>query len=209
MFAKDRDLVVLEPGLMRDVGWAGQRVLDVIGSLSGTTLTIGSGSFVDAGVDAGHVVVFNGTALEVVSVDTAATATVSIMRGSTASTPVGAGDATNRSVEVWTFTPQIGLVHRQVLAMLGIDPDGLGEINEDAVTNPGALARLEALGALHLIYAAAGAPGRGGARFDQRAGMYRERFGSERERVVAMIDLDGDGIADTARRANVFVLSRG
>jgi hypothetical protein len=209
MFAKDRDLVVLEPGLMKDVGWAGQRLLDVIGSMSGTTLTISSGSFVDAGVDAGHVVVFNGVALEVVSVDSATTATVSIMRGSTTSAAVGAGDATNRSVEVWTFTPQIGLVHRQVLAMLGIDPDGLGALDEGAITNPGALARLEALGALHLIYAAAGAPGRGGAKFDQRSAMYKERFSGERERVVAMIDLDGDGIADTARRANMFVLTRG
>ncbi len=210
MFAKDRDLVVLEPGLMRDVAWSGQRVLYVNGSMAGTTLTLGSGSFLDAGVDAGHVVVFNNVAHEVVSVESASVATVSLMRASTASSPVaGAQSGPTGVVEVWSFVPQIGLVHRQVLAMLGIDPDGGGDLDEGAVTNPRALAKLEALGALHLIYAAAGAPGRGGAKFEQRAEMYRQRFSSERERVVAMIDLDGDGIADTARRANVFVLTRG
>ncbi len=209
MFAKDRDLVVLEPGLMRDVAWAGQRVMYVNGGVSGTTMTLVSGSFIDAGVEPGYVVVFNNTALEVVSVESATSATVSLRRANTSSAPVAGPQSATGSVEVWTFTPQIGLVHRQILAMLGIDPDGGGELHEGAVTNPGGLARLEALGALHLIYAAAGAPGHGGAKFDQRAEMYRTRFGNERERVVAMIDLDGDGVADTARRANVFVLTRG
>ncbi len=208
MFADDRDLLVLEPGLFRDVAWAGQRMLYVTAAVAGTSVTLSSGSFFDAGVEAGHVVVFGGTAHEVVSVESATSATISLMRGSLSSAAV-AGVQGGGVVEVWSFVPQIGLVHRQVLAMLGIDPDGGGELSEDSVTNPGALARLEALGALHLIYAAAGAPGRGGAKFEQRAEMYKQRFSSERERVVAMIDLDGDGIADTARRANVFVLSRG
>jgi hypothetical protein len=38
--------------------------------------------------------------------------------------------------------------------------------------------------------------------------MYRERFASERERVIAMIDLNGDGIAESTRRPNAFVLDR-
>jgi hypothetical protein len=68
---------------------------------------------------------------------------------------------------------------------------------------------LEALGALHLIYASAGAPGRGGEGYLDRSRIYQQRFSMERGSVVALIDLDGDGIAETRRHPNSFVLTRG
>lgn len=211
MFSKDRDLVVHEPGLMRDVGWAGQRRLSVLGSLSGTQLTIASGSFVDAGIGAGHVVVFDGVTLEVVGVDSASVATVSLVRGDVSGAAVAGIDASNRGVVVYDFSPQRAIVHRQVLGMLGID--AIGEagfgIDESMVTNPGALTRLEALGTLHLIYAGASAPRRGQDRYEQRSELYRQRYQRERESVVAMIDMDGDGIAEATRRPNGFMLARG
>ena len=209
MFAKDRDLVVLEPGLHKDVAWMGQRLIYTFGSLVGTQLTIDSGSLIDAGIGPGYVIVFDGAVLEVVSVESATQATVSLMRADLSSNAIPGIDASNRRVEVYGYGPQLEIVHRQVLGMIGIDVDDPDGIGEAAVTNPGGLVRLEALGALHLIFAGAGAPGRNGLKFDQRAKMYRERFTAERERVVAMIDLDGDGIADVSRRPNSFVLERG
>ncbi len=208
MFAKDRDLYVLEPGLHKDVAWIGQRRISTIGSLTGTALTITSGSFVDAQVSAGHVVIFDGMVLEVVSVEGDTQATVSLMRGDVSSGAVPGVSASNRVTIVYDYSPQRAMVHRQVMTMLGFDVDEDG-FDESVVTNPDGLARLEALGALHLIYAGAGAPGRSGEKFAQRAQMYRERFASERERVVAMVDLDGDGIAEAKRRPNAFVLTRG
>jgi|GEM_PF-5282678 len=156
----------------------------------------------------GHVVVFDGVALEVVSVESATSATVSLMRGDVGSSAIPGVGATSQRVEVFGYGPQLGMVHRQVLSMIGLDPDG-ADFDESVVTNPGALVRLEALGALHLIYAGAGAPGTGGQKFEQRAQMYKQRFASERERVVALVDLDGDGIAEVKRRPNLFVLNRG
>lgn len=211
MFSKDRDLVVHEPGLMRDVGWAGQRRLSVLGSVNGTQLTISSGSFLDSGVEAGHVVVFDGVTLEVVSVDSASVATVSLLRGDITGSAVPPISASNRGVVVHDFSAQRTIVHRQVLTMLGVDAageSGLG-IDESMVTNPGALTRLESLGTLHLIYAGASAPGRAADRYEQRAELYRQRYQRERESVVAMIDIDGDGIAESTRRPNAIVLSRG
>ncbi len=207
MFAKDRDLYVLEPGLHKDVAWFGQRLLNAIGSLVGTTLTMNTGSLSSGGVAAGYVVIFDGVALEVVSVESDTQATVSLMRGDVGGSAIAGVSASSKSTVVYGYSPQVGIVHRQVLAMIGLDVDEDG-FDESVVTNPGALVRLEALGALHLIYAAAGAPGRAGEKFDQRAKMYKERFASERERVVAMIDLDGDGVAETKRRPNLFVLTR-
>lgn len=213
MFSQDRDLMVYEPGLLRDVAWVGQRRLSATGSVSGTTLTLASGSFADAQVQAGQVVLFDGVALEIVSVESATTATVSLLRADAGGGAVAPIAASNRSVMVYDFSPQRAIVHRQVLAMLGIDSagdgsDGINGIDESMVTNPGALTRLECLGTLHLVYSGASAPGRGSDRFEQRVGLYLERYRRERESVVAMIDMDGDGIAEATRRANGFVLSR-
>lgn len=211
MFSRDRDLVVHEPGLMRDVGWAGQRRLSVIGGISGTQLTIETGSFVSAGIEAGHVVVFDGVTLEVVSVDSATTATVSLMRADVLGAAVPPIEAATRGVLVQEFSAQRSIVHRQILAMLGIDAVGADVfgVDETMITNTGALNRLETLGTLHLIYAGASAPSRATDRFEQRAELYRQRYQRERESVIAMIDTDGDGIAEMTRRPNAFVLTRG
>jgi len=209
MFAKDRDLLVIEPGLFREVVWNGQRILSGTGDLLGVTLTLTSGTFLDGEIGAGHVILIDGLPMEVVSVQSATVATVSIMRGDVNSNIIPSNQVSGAVVEVFTFRPQIEIVHRQILSMVGIDvddPDGLGDA---AVTNPGAMVVLEALGALHLIYASAGAPGRGGEAFLDRAKLYQQRFSMQRGSVVALIDLDGDGIAETRRHPNSFVLTRG
>jgi hypothetical protein len=59
--------------------------------------------------------------------------------------------------------------------------------------------RVEALGALHAIFASASALVEQNSPMWARAQMYRERFIEERRRVRVDIDLDGDGIADATR----------
>lgn len=209
MFAKDRDLLIIEPGLFREVLWNGQRLLSGTGDLTGTTLTLTDGSFMDGGISAGHVVLIDSVPMEVVSVQNATAATVSIMRSDVLSNVVPGKDATGAVVEVFTFGPQIGIVHRQIMSMVGIDVDDPEGLGDSAVTNPGSMVVLESLGALHLIYASAGAPGRGGEAFLDRAKLYQQRFSMQRGAVVAFIDLDGDGVAETRRHPNSFVLIRG
>ncbi|MEZ6317361.1 MAG: hypothetical protein R3B49_01215 [Phycisphaerales bacterium] len=68
-------------------------------------------------------------------------------------------------IDVYTFAPAIEGVHRRVLRMIGIEPDdtGDGALTEAAIVNATALTRLEALGALAAVYAAAtAAAGRDG-----------------------------------------------
>lgn len=211
MFALDRDLLVLEPALLRDVAWAGQRLIDSTATVAATTLTINTGSLETAGVEQGHVVLFDGLALEVIARLSPTQATVSLVRprrdGATIPPPPGV----DRTARIYTFAPQIELAHRRVLGMIGIDPDGTPilfapAVTEAAVTNPGALVRLEALGALHLIYA--GAPGTG-ADPNARAALYRQRSEAERARVTVHLDLDNDGAADATRRLGAFVMVRG
>ncbi|MBL9032498.1 MAG: hypothetical protein JNM80_12435 [Phycisphaerae bacterium] len=208
MLATDRDLLVHEPNLFRELGWASQRLVKATGAISGTTLTISAYDvdLANAGVAAGHVVVIDGAPLEVVERLSATTATVSRLRADPAGPAIAPSPMSNKPVTIATFAPQVALVRDQVLRLLGLEPP-----DESRVTNPDALRRLVALGALHLAYTAASAAGgeQGwSSRTWSRGQFYLQRFADERERVEARLDLDGDGIADACRRLNVAQLVR-
>ncbi len=210
MFTADRDLLTLEPNVFRDAGWVGQRLLTTTGSVSGTTLTIASGSFTDAGIAPGHVLVYDAIALEVLTVASATAATVSILRALPTDPAIPPPALGTKSVACWTFRPQIALVHTQILRMLGIDPDATPEsmVSEASIINPASLSLAESLGTLHLVYSAAAALTQADSALAARAQMYRQRFGEERQRAVARIDLDGDGEPDATRRMNVIQFLR-
>lgn len=211
MFATDRDLLVLEPSLVRDVGWAGQRPVKGAGDVSGTTLTMTSQDvgFELAEVGAGHVVVIGGVVYEVVAPIDNTSLTISRMRASADGAALPPSPVTGATVEVMSFRPQLAVVHAQVLRMLGIDPDAPEQpVSEASITNPGSLALFEALGALHLIFAAGAALAGEGSPAAFKAAMYRDRFGAERGRVAARIDTDGDGLANATRRPSIVQLFR-
>lgn len=158
MFATDRDLLVIEPHLFRDLGFLGQRVLSASGDVSGTvlSLTTPGASFAGAGVQPGHVLLLAGVACEVVDVPAPSQATVSLIRAARDGPPVAPAPGVGVSVESWTFGPQIGIVHEQLLRVMGVGVS-LEAPSESQIIGPEGLATLEALGTLHVLYAAAGA----------------------------------------------------
>lgn len=217
MFASDRDLLVLEPGLFGEVGWMGQMLVRGVGTIAGSTLTLTSADadLASAGVGPGYVVRVGEVSYEVIERLSAMSVSVSRVRDEVVDPVRPPAAVSGGAVLVSTMRPQIRLVHEQVLRMIGLEPGGggsgrVGELGESAVTNPRTLARVEALGALHLIYAAAAAPGgdRSPASWWGKAMLYRQRFAQERERVAAQIDVDGDGLPDVVRRLNVVVMGR-
>lgn len=210
MFTSDRDLLTLEPNVFRDAGWVGQRLLSTTGSTSGTTLTIAAGSLTDVGIDAGHVLVYDAVPLEVLAIGSATAATVSILRAGLSDPAITPPALGTKNVACWTFRPQIALVHTQILRMLGIEPDADPDslVTEASIVNPASLALAESLGTLHLVYSAAAALSQADSALAARAQMYRQRFGEERQRAVARIDLDGDGEADATRRLNLVQFLR-
>lgn len=232
MFITDRDLLVLEPNLFRDVGWLGQRVLDSTCSIAGTTLTVpGAVDLAALGVTTGHVILVNGLPLEVLARPSSTTLTVSKVRADTADAAIAPGSAPGGTpAQVWTFRPQIALVHAQVLRLLGVEPAGGGfsgsafdgQLVESQIIRGRSLWVLEALLALHQIYsAAAGLSGGAGSSagrspatstpspLAERAEMYRRRAALERTRAVAYLDTNNDGVAEIARYVGVACWTRG
>lgn len=203
-FAKDRDLLSLEPRLFLDLSWLGQRLFSGDVVVTDTVVTSASADFVSAGVSAGHVLSVDGAGYEVVGVLSAMVLMVSVLRPDVdgpAIEPLTTGGAGFIS----TFGPQLEIVHGQVLRMAGIEP---GSAEESKVTNGRALVLVECLGALHLIFAAASAGGQGRG-LEERAEMYRRRFAMERQRAKVLIDTDGDGVSDEARALNAARFVRG
>lgn len=215
MFAADRDLLVVEPELFRDVGWAGQRLVKGVGDVSGTTLTLTSqdNTLAAAGIGAGNVVTVGDVAYEVVARLSATTATISRIRPDPSGAVIPPAPATGKAVVVPTFGAQIAWTHRQILRMLGIDPDETDDgLKETDITNPAAFRESEAMGALSLVLISAAGPavdgGSGAAIRINRGLMYRERFAHMVRMVGARLDTDGDGVADATRRAGLVWLDR-
>lgn len=211
-FAKDRDLLVHEPNLFRDVGWVGQRLVKGVGTISGAALTMSSQDvqFDAAGVDVGHVVVVGGAAYEVTARTSGTALAISRIRDDPSGPVLPPSAATAQDVWIATFAPQIAVTHRAILRSAGIDLDDPGaEIGQAAVVNSGALTRLECLGALAAIWSAAGVGAGDSSPALQRAAEYRKRFDAERPRVRVKLDLDGDGLADAARALNAVIVERG
>lgn len=212
MFVTDRDILALEPGLYGELGWASQTLLDASGDVSGTTLTVsGAPDALPAlGVEAGMVALIAGDAVEIVSVDSATTATVSRLRALADDDAVAPAAATGASVEVATLKPQIAITHRQIVSMLGLveGEAGLGEVSVSAVMDATGLVLVEALGAIYLALSAAAAIPGPLSPIGQRAELYRRRYEAERRRTVVRLDLDGDGEADATRRLNALNLVR-
>lgn len=214
MFAKDRDLLARDPNVFRDMAWAGQRLVRGTATVDGTTLTFSSqdATLIAAGVGAGHVVVAGGVPYEVVSRIGESKVTISRMRASEGDPAIPGTEASDVDAWVVTFAPQIEIVHRQVLRMAGMEPGGAGpaggRVGEGAITNGAALVEVEALGALHLVYAGGAVASGAGSSARIRAELLRKAFREARERAVAEIDLDGDGKPDATRRLNVVQFVR-
>lgn len=206
----DRDLLIREPSLFLDASSVGTSMLSATdGVLSGTTLTSASSDFVAQGIELGHVVVVSGEALEVVSRTDANRLVVSKPRASTTDARIAPGDGSTLTLEVITFARLIGEVEAWVLGAFGIDAsDPVTPLDETAILNPQEVEPLIALRAIARAFAVASALAPTDSSLSQRAVLYAGLAAEARRQAKAVIDLDGDGIADATRHLDVVSFSR-
>ena len=202
-FARDVDLLRYEPEVFAQVRWAGQRIGRVgTGSLVDTELRT---DVLDQGVaDAGYVVLVDGVAYEIKSITFGGYA-VQRIRQIDGGQADPSGTITDARVEGYSFRPQIQAAHRQLMRLIGVEPEDAPRV----VANTDPVLELECLSALHIIFAGAAAMSADLGGLERKAEAYRTRLRRARERAVVPLDLDGDGVAEVRRRFAVMHLARG
>jgi len=203
--ATDRDLLILEPNVFRDVLFDSQTPVRADdGAIASGVLTSASSDFVAAGAAVGSVVLTAGLPLVVTAVNSATSLDVALVRADDAP-PAPPPDSEGLAVRLSTFGPQIDESERRTRRSLGIaaSDDDVSELLECA-----GVTRLVAIGALELVYAAAATRTEPSDPMWARSAWHHERYRAELRRVVARIDTDGDGTADGVRRTQPTRLVR-
>ena len=211
MFATDRDVLVVEPGLFARYAWLGQRVLVASASISGTVLTLGGGAtFAAAGVGVGGVLLLGEVPVEVVAITGAAVATVSLLRAGVGDAAIAPALSGAVMVTAYTFKPQIEIAHRQLMRMIGVDVDGStpGGATASMVRNPREVAWVEAVLAARLVLSAQAASFGHEQQMDRSLKLLDARARAGIESLRVLLDTDGDGVADVVRMPSVAWMGR-
>ncbi len=210
--ATDRDLLILEPNLFRDVSFAAQYLLhDTNGIISGTSLGSSSADFNNIGLSAGYVILANEIPLEIISVLTANSVEVSRLRVDRAGPLLTPESGSSLALQIMTFMHQIGWVHAHLFKAHIRAGDVFTELVDDgkSILNIEDIIRTESLGALAMIFSGASSLiGDDGVLWN-KAQMYRERFQAARSRLQIAIDDNGDGIINSSKRFDILNLGRG
>jgi len=209
-FIIDRDLLVIDSAVFVqgvDVGTKLAKGGD--GVVSGTTFTSAAIDFEAQGVDEGHVIVVTDEPLEIIARPGSTSLTVSRPRMETEDPTIPPTSGSSLKFSVTTFERQIAQAHAWALGVLGLDPhDPVQPLDEAAVVNVDDFARIIALRTICDVFASAAAADTLDASLAQQANVYRDRLRRAMNSTAILLDLNGDGIADTARRMTTMVLTR-
>jgi hypothetical protein len=213
-FSTDADLLKWEPTLFRDLAVPGQRpACGTDGASSGLSFTSASASFVDAGIEAGHVlrlVAGSGQEFgcyEILSVESQAVL-LATQVGRT-DDPVDLPTGTSWCYTIDTFDPQAEEVRFELLTRLGLAVDDDGEDLETVVLVRRTLRRASVFGCLVMILEGQSGSGPEGRNLAAKAALYRRLYDKELSKVRVKLDRDGDGYVDDMRAPGSIRLQRG
>jgi hypothetical protein len=206
----DRDLLLIEPSLFSSALGLATLLIDVTdGNVSGTSLTSAGSDFASMGIDAGHVAVIDGETTEVVERVSATELTVSLPRVTAEDPLIAPAPGSSLSVKVPTFGRQINLSRGWVLGSLGIEIDDEGlPLGDSILLNATEVEKLIALETIARLFHLAAALDPTDQSLAEMAAHYAGELTAARHRTQAVLDLDGDGVADASRRVSVATLIR-
>lgn len=205
-FCDDRDILMYEGVLFSDLYFPWQVLCQGLnGELIGTTFTVSNDDFAAFGVQAGGVIYLrnaNGSldgSYEIVSVDSATTLTVSVIRGDGVDSVNGPGDASLVSYRVSTYAPQARQVFLELAQYFGIGHgDGISEINADDIIDTEGLRLASVYAVIAGIYATLASRTENDKSFWTKSLHYQKLFEKTRARCKISFDADGNGINTTS-----------
>ncbi len=209
-FSIDRDLLAACPGLLTELPLPGLTTLDVTNAtLTAGTLTLTAGSFADADIAAGSVLLVDDTPREVLAVSSATTCTTSLIRNDTSDGAISGADAAATTVIAKSFAVARGTAYHDLLQRLGIDPDRDGAQDLiDGIVSASVVRRLEVFKTLEQLYLTASGTPEQEAAWSRRAAFFRGRFAEVFFHAKVALDLDGDGQVDQERALSVLPTAR-
>ncbi len=203
-FCQDRDLLSIEPDVFVTAGFPGQELIrGTDGTISGTTFTSAAGNFVTAGIAIGMVLSITPStgqakSFEIISVDSATSMTVSILRADTDDQPTPCPPGSSLSYFIRTFGPQIGAVSATLAEKLR-QLSEVAAISTADFADSAQLRYTTAHGTLASIFLARAD---NAAPFDAnwiKAQYYRDQFNRLQLQLRLVTDSDASGAAESAR----------
>ncbi len=213
-FCQDRDLLCIEPIVYLSGHAVGMQLIrGQDGVISGTTFTSPGSDFVSSGLQGGMVLcTYNsipaeGWAWEIVSVESATTLRISVLRPAVDSPAVAPPAGENLHFYVRSFTPQMQSVSetlaeklRQLAEVAGIASADFADSRQLRVTT--------AHGTLAGIYLARADNARPNDANWIKAEYHRSEFLRCQDQLRLAVDLDGDGVAEQTRTLGNVYLKR-
>ena len=214
-FSKDVDILKFEPILFGDLYYSWQVLSSGDdGLLSGTSFSSAGADFVSSGVEAGGVINLKAADMslygsyEIVSVDSASSLTVSVIRADTSGDALGIGSGSGIEFRISTFAPQASSVLVELCKYFGVEiVDGDDAYSLEDITNAEDLRLASAYAVISSVYATLGddsdEPG-----FWKKSLHYQKMFEQARSRCSLKLSATGSELVEDVRQGNSMRLKR-
>ncbi len=214
-FCQDRDILGIEPVAFLGGGFhsASQFVAGSDGVLSGTTVTSAGCDFTAAGIAAGMVlcttetISSEGSTWEIISVDSATTLTVSVLRAGATDPAVAPPAGSGLSFYIRSFAVRITKVSSTLAEKLRTLSEVAG-IGQADFADSAQLSVTTVYGVLADVFLARADNGRANDANWPKADFYRNEFIHSQNRLRLALDADGDGTAERTRTLGNVILKR-
>ncbi|MCK5172394.1 MAG: hypothetical protein KAR47_03330 [Planctomycetes bacterium] len=203
-FSTDSDILRNEAVFFGDLHFPWQVLCEGSGGvLSGSSFSVSGEDFVSAGVGAGGVIYLESVegsiegAYEIVSVDSATSLTVSVLRSDGADSPVGIGSGSDVVYRVCTFGPQANEVGYELTQYFGIAPGNPNSVFDvEDIVDASVLRQASVYAVVSRVYVTLAGRAGGDEGFWKKSVYYQRLFEKARERCRLSVDAGGDGISD-------------
>ncbi len=211
-FSRDVDVLRVELKIFAGIGANQVLCGGTNGTIAGTTFSAPGADFAACGVEPGGVILLTigeqSNAFEIVSVDSATTLTISVVRGDDEAAPVGPGNATGVTWRVPTLAAQARDAAFVLSQFFGLKPgDAGGEYDVEQLVDLGPLRQAEAFGILAAWYAGLAVENSDEQTW-RKADHYQRLYDTARRMCRIWLDANDDGIADTIKEGGTVKLVR-